>query len=168
LPSGAGAPIASLHGIFGKESSPPVCAMDVCVCEGSGSSLPGAPPEHSLPPSLFPRPSSGTQSLNAPSSPHTPPRRPVVERYAPSKQWHIDTLIRVLKLAGSYVSDTAGPSLSGAMGISEGGGVTCQGGTAQKATRPVRGKSIRGHAFCLPRPSLWIINLGVFNSTWGL
>jgi len=46
----------------------------------------------------------------------------VVERYAPSKQWHIDTLIRVLKLAGSYVSDTAGPSLSGAMGISEGGG----------------------------------------------
>jgi len=35
----------------------------------------------------------------------------VVERYAPSKQWHIDTLIRVLKLAGSYVSDTAGNKL---------------------------------------------------------
>jgi AP-1 complex subunit gamma-1 len=35
----------------------------------------------------------------------------VVERYAPSKLWHFDTIFTVLKLAGFYVSDLAGNKL---------------------------------------------------------
>uniref|UniRef100_A0A8B9GBW4 AP-1 complex subunit gamma n=1 Tax=Amazona collaria TaxID=241587 RepID=A0A8B9GBW4_9PSIT len=33
------------------------------------------------------------------------------EKYAPSKRWHIDTVMRVLTMAGSYVRDDAVPSL---------------------------------------------------------
>ncbi|XP_033929725.1 AP-1 complex subunit gamma-1-like isoform X2 [Melopsittacus undulatus] len=33
------------------------------------------------------------------------------EKYAPSKRWHIDTIMRVLTMAGSYVRDDAVPSL---------------------------------------------------------
>ncbi|XP_061336000.1 AP-1 complex subunit gamma-1-like isoform X3 [Pezoporus flaviventris] len=33
------------------------------------------------------------------------------EKYAPSKRWHIDTIMRVLTMAGSYVRDDAVPNL---------------------------------------------------------